>query len=155
MDSNPVFFSPGSRAPVCLCIFPPLSNAFSPLHLHCRSALLDSWAISLSLDHTFVALRCCFKFYIHNSEWQREEKLKIRYPEAAPSSKEEGCYLQRGCSYLTNKCVTRKLSWQGISTESQNILMHPVSLSGWLAIYCWPNPAVHNGSIFILIRDSC
>lgn len=153
MDSNPVFFFPWFQSP-CMslhlsaslqCIFPSPSALWI-----CLARFLGHFSIS-----AFVALRCCFKFYIHNSEWQREEKLKIRCPEAAPSSKDEGCYLQRGCSYLTNKCVRRKLSWQGISTESQNILMHPVSPSGWLAIYCWPNPAVHNGSIFILIRDSC
>lgn len=136
------------------CIFLPLANALSLLHLHCGSDFLDSQAISLSLDHTFVTLRVCFKFHFYNSKWHREEKLKIHHPEAAPSSKEEGCYLQR--MQLPNKlCVTRKLLCQGISTESQNVLMHPVYVSLWLAIYCWPNPAVRDGSIFILIRDSC
>lgn len=153
MDSNPFFFFfSWFQSPY---IFLPLANTLSFLHLHCGSDLLDSKAISPSLDHTCVALRCGFKFHVYNSKWHRDEKLRIFPPRSFPFQ-QRGRILFAKEMQLPNKlCVTRKLLCQAISTESQNILTYPIYISWWLAIYCWPNPAVHDGSIFILIRDSC
>lgn len=130
-------------------------SCITPLYLHCISDLLGSHAISLSLCCTFVALRCCFKFHVYNNKWQREEKLKICHPVAAPSSKEEGCYLQRGCSCLTNcmwqeSCCVRaflkksKTYWRTPSIQADGSQF----TADLILLYVIDPP-------LFLIRDSC
>ena len=120
----PFFFFFWFQSP---CIFLPLANTLSLLHLCCGSDLLDSKAISLSLDHTCGALRCGFKFHVYNSKWHREEKLKICHPEAAPSSQEEGFYLQRRCSCLTN-CVWQESCCVRAFLQKAKIYWHAPSI---------------------------
>lgn len=140
-----------------------LSRLFSPLFEHpfwflpllntpCPnpSDLMDTRDVSLG--DTFAPLRCCFKVHVSNSKWQREMgNLFPQKPPPTPSKVEDA--VCTGLQLPNKLCVTRKLLCQGISTESQNILMCPIHISWGLEIYCWPNPAVLDGSIFILIRE--
>lgn len=82
----------------------------------------------VSLGHGFASLRCCFKFHVCNSKRQREMgNLSPQKPLPHPSKVEDavGTGMQ-----LPNKLrVTRKLLCQGISTESQSVLMCPIRSS--------------------------
>lgn len=147
-------FCSGSTALASPCIFLPGTKALSPstclVYLICWTPMPFLYLLATGLLPWDIALN--FLSTTANDREKRNWKSATQKLPLLAKRKDAICKRMQ----LPNKlCVTRKLLCQGNSPESQNILTHPIYISWWLAIYCWPNPAAPGGSIFILIRDSC